>query len=167
MTGILIVDMPMENAPVPEEAGPQCGNRSPENVPGKSFDEWIKDWLEILANSQEYAKSPMPLEVGTIQSELDRVNREHQIIGDLIPEADWFITTNRAKETLDVKADPKFSDLTGAERKSLIESRVAHMVRVRDIIKVTEQALKQRRLSLLSARKRIAEEMTGLRSGLK
>ena len=45
------------------------------------------------------------------------------------------------------------------ERKVIVESRIADILRVRDVLRITEQALKQRSFALLNQRKYAEAEL--------
>jgi hypothetical protein len=123
----------------------------------KTFPEWLDQWRDEIEAMQLFTKSDLPTVAQEIQADLNRTTRDFPRVGELLADAENYVIVERAHETLNVKEDEP--ELSAAERKAIIESRIAHILRVRDILDTTRQALKQRSFALLNQRNFCREEM--------
>ena len=118
----------------------------------QTFAQWIDYWKDEIEQAQSFTKSDMPTIAAEIQGDLNRTTRDFPRMAELLADVEKHLTQCRAQETLDIKSDPKYSDFTAPERKIIVESRIAHILRTRDILKATCRALEERSYALLNQR---------------
>jgi hypothetical protein len=118
-----------------------------------NFDKWLDDWKDEIVQMQEATKSDLPTSPEMIQPDLSRTTRDFPRAAELLADVEGFLVKRRAQETLDVKSDPKFKDLTSPERKTVVDSRLSNITRTRDILKATVSALHERSFALMNQRK--------------
>lgn len=117
-----------------------------------TFTEWLSQWADEIEQSQRFTQSDLPTSAEDIQPNLSRTGREYPRMAELLAECEKHLTVSRAAETLQVRKDPDYEDLTAPERKVIVESNLAEIVRVRDILKATCRALEERSYALLNQR---------------
>lgn len=118
-----------------------------------TFEQWIEAWKDEILQIQEHTKSELPASAHEIQADLSRTTRDYPRAAELLADVEGHLIRTRASETLHVKGDPKYADLTGPERKIVAESRLTDIQRVRDILKATCRALEERSFALLNQRR--------------
>lgn len=119
----------------------------------QTFEAWVLEWKDEILQAQEFSKSDLPADPALIKTDLDTTTREFPRMSELLADAEGHVVRCRAFETLNVKADPKYEDLTAQERRSVVEGRLIDTVRVRDILKAVCRALDQRHYALLNQRR--------------
>lgn len=131
--------------------------------PGMTFDQWLEAWKDEILQTTEFTKSDMPTMAAEIQTDLNRTTRDYPRMAELLAEVEQHISNCRAQETLHVKGDPKYADFTSPERKTVVDSRISHIIRTRDILKTTCRALEERSFCLMGQRRYAEAElrMTG------
>ena len=129
-------------------------------MPDCLFSIWAAEWADEIEQIQLFTKSDLPATAG-IQKDLNRTTRDYPRIGELLADVERFVITYRATETL-LMAKAK-DGLTAPERKVIVESRIADILRVRDVLKTTEAALRQRSFALLNQRKYAEAELRMLK----
>lgn len=118
-----------------------------------AFDEWIKEWSDEIEQTQLFTKSPLPKSPVEIQADLSRTTTDYPRMAELLADVDAHIVIARSVETLAVKKDNQYGELSAPERKTVVEARLAAMIRTRDILKATVAALHGRSFVLLNQRR--------------
>lgn len=124
------------------------------------FSEWLDTWKDEIEAVQLFTKSELPKTAGEIQRDVNRTTSEYARVPELLADVEGFIISSRAAETLSVRRE--CPDLAAAERKAIVEAKLAPMIRVRDMLKATVRALHQRSFALMSQR---AYEREAIRFG--
>ncbi len=128
-------------------------------MPELDFAGWIKEWAGEIEQIQAHTKSDLPADPHLIQEDINLTTRYFPLAGELRAEVERLLINMRAVETLHIKGDPKFQDLTAPERKTVVESRVASVAKTRDILAVTCRALEERSFALMNQRRFAEAEM--------
>ena len=124
-----------------------------------TFEEWLTEWADEIEQAQLFTKSALPVNHLDIQKDLSRTTTEYPRMAELLAEVEGHIVTARAVETLAVKKDSQYGELSAPERKTVVEARLVAIMRTRDILKATVAALHGRSFVLLNQRRFAEAEM--------
>lgn len=112
----------------------------------------MSDYADEIESMQVFSKTELPRNAADIQKDLSRTVSTFPRAAELLADIEGLIVTMRAVETLSVKRDRQYEELTGPERKTQVEARLVNLVRVRDILRATVTALNDRSFALRNQR---------------
>jgi len=110
-----------------------------------SLEDWLLSTAEKRAELLAYARSPISTDPGERQLDISKSLEMGQDAGDLLADADQYLSLALAKATLEARAD---HDAQTA--KAVAQGATAGLQRVRDGIAVCYRSIKDRRFSLMS-----------------
>ena len=107
-----------------------------------AFEEWLPKVSGIIEKMQIFSKDAMPRDGGEISEALSLAFEYRQSAGEFLADVENYIRHLRGKYTLDSKTE--YPNLTGPERKAIVESKLSVPLRVRDILSVTYSTLREK-----------------------
>lgn len=109
----------------------------------------LSEWLESTAEKRDallaYSRSPIPTDPGTRQLDVSTALEFGQDAGDLLADADVYLSHALAAATLEARAE---HDAQTA--RMVARSKAASVQRLRDGLAVCYQTIKDRRFSLMN-----------------
>ena len=106
----------------------------------------LADWLATTQERREaitaHGKKPMSTDIGERSSDQDLTINLSQDAGDLLADAEWFLTQETARATL--AARKKYDKLSVDERRIMVKAEVADLQRLCDSLSVDVQVLRSR-----------------------
>lgn len=116
---------------------------------GMTFENWLVAHSKRFSDLYEYAKSPLPTDIGERQMDVEKAIRCGDDTSRLLADACSFLTMHTAQAVLSVKEAHK--ELTADERKLLVKDAVRKIQRIVDGLAVTERSIKDRIYAAFSA----------------
>lgn len=113
-----------------------------------NLEEWLVSTAEKRAELLAYSRSPIPTDPGERQLDVSEALQHGQDAGDLVADADKYLTDQTAKEILAVRSE--MPHLTADERRLTVKARVSTVERLRDGLQVVYGSIKERRFVLMS-----------------
>ena len=107
-----------------------------------TFEEWLAVESPNIEKMQEFSKAPLPTTGAEISSALSLAFEYRQTTGELLAEVNNYIIQARAKSTIGLKNNRP--DLTGQERKIMVEDEIRFYLRAQNILEVTYSTLKEK-----------------------
>lgn len=124
-----------------------------------NFETWLEQWGDEIIQIQAHAKTDLPKDPHLIQADLNNTTRYYPLAAEMLADVEKHLIDCRAQETLHVKGDPKYDGFSAPERKVIVESRISHIARTRDILQTTCRALQERSYALLNQRRYAEAEL--------
>lgn len=110
-----------------------------------TLDQWLESTTEKRSELLSYSKSPISTDPGSRQLDVSRALELGQDAGELLADADLYLSQEFAKAILD--SSPMHNAQTA---KIVAKGKVAELKRLRDGLSVLYGTIKDRRFSLLS-----------------
>jgi len=117
----------------------------------ETFEEWKAKHEQELLHLEDLCCMLLPDNQVELAGHLSLVQAQYQRILYLLADADFFVLTSRIKQIFAVKED--FPDMTGPERKAIVEGKIAHILHQRDRVNSIAQGLKGKQFAAMNLRK--------------
>lgn len=110
-----------------------------------SLSDWLTSTAELRERLLSYGRSKIPTDPGERQLDVSTALENGQDAGDLLADADRYLSQAFARETLAARAD--FDAKTAA---IIAKGKVSDLQRLRDGLAVTYRTIQDRRFSLMN-----------------
>lgn len=112
----------------------------------------LSDWLDSTAEKREellnYARSPIPTDIGLRQLDVSKALTMGQDAGDMLADLEKHLIDETARFVLLVNKEN--TGLSTDERRSVVKSKVSGISRLRDGLHVVYTSIKDRRFALMN-----------------
>lgn len=111
------------------------------------LEEWLVSTAEVREKLLAYAQSPLPTDAGERQVDVSTALQHGQDAGELLADAEEFLSKKIAQETLSARANDTYDANTV---KAVVRGNTANIQRLRDGIHVVYRTIQDRRFAILS-----------------
>ena len=119
----------------------------------RSLESWITAFSPRFEALYAFAKSPLPVDVGERQVDIERAIHLGDECGRLLADCKSYLTQHTAQAVLSVKTT--YDKLNADERKMLVKDAVRKIQRLVDGLEITERAIKERVYVHMNANRRL------------
>jgi hypothetical protein len=107
-----------------------------------TLDSWLEQTQALREKLYEYAKSPLPLDMGERHNDMDQAIQNAACVGRLVADLDFFVTQMTCQAVMSVKST--YEKFSAEERKLIVKDKIKDIQLLADRTAVDARAIRDR-----------------------